>query len=110
MSDIVERLRRDAEGWVGATHTVTGPSIADLEREAADEIERLRAALQRLVDNILDYERVNKLAPNPPRMYCWDAVADAVAILPPAAATVAATTEATAAEAAGVAPAERTKR
>jgi len=78
--------------------------------EAEDEIERLRAALQRLVDNILDYERVNKLAPNPPRLYCWDAVADAVAILPPAAAAVAAATKAAAAEPAGVAPTETPKR
>jgi hypothetical protein len=101
MTDIIERLREDARG---------GMAYHELSDEAADEIERLRAALQRLVDNILDYERVNQLAPNPPRMYCWDAVADAVAILPPAAATVAATTKATAAEAAGVAPAERPKR
>ena len=41
MSDIVERLRLDADEWLA------GSSTAPLLREAADEIERLRAALAR---------------------------------------------------------------
>ncbi len=45
------------------------------------EIERLRAALQALVDNVLDYEKVNNLSPNPGRKYCWDTIANAVEAL-----------------------------
>ena len=53
------------------------------ERWAAlkDKNERLRSALKALVDNVLDYERVNNLSPSPGRKYCWDTVANAVAIL-----------------------------
>jgi hypothetical protein len=57
-------------------------------REEAEEIttlhaqlEAAKAALRRLVDDIHDYERVNNLAPNPPRTECWDSVADALAVL-----------------------------
>jgi hypothetical protein len=45
------------------------------------EHDRLRSALQRLVDNVLDYEKVNNLSPNPGRKYCWDSVAHAVSVL-----------------------------
>ncbi len=38
-------------------------------------------ALRALVEHILDYERVNKLSPNPGREYCWDVTARAVAAL-----------------------------
>ncbi len=38
------------------------------------EIERLRAALQGVVDDVLDYEHINNLAPNPGRKYCWDSI------------------------------------
>lgn len=38
------------------------------------EIERLRAALQGVVSDVLEYERVNNLVPNPGRKYCWDSV------------------------------------
>ena len=44
--DLVHRLRQDAQGWLEASHTVTGPFIAALESDAADEIERLRAELK----------------------------------------------------------------
>ena len=45
MTDIVERLRRDAEAWATtARNTVAGANTARLEREAADEIERYRKA------------------------------------------------------------------
>ncbi len=46
MSDIVERLRRTgASGWTDAIFIGS-----DLELEAADEIERLRAALRDISD------------------------------------------------------------
>jgi hypothetical protein len=58
MRDIVERLRQDAVSWAGATHTVVGPRIDALEREAADEIERLRQKFRGAVveQHILDGE------------------------------------------------------
>ncbi len=37
----------------------------------------LFAALKLVVDQIEDYERINNLAPNPGRQYCWDSVAGA---------------------------------
>jgi len=46
--DIVERLRRDADGWTIPTNTVAATNTVNLEREAADEIERLRAENERL--------------------------------------------------------------
>lgn len=45
------------------------------------DIARLRQALTAVVDNILDYERVNNLSPLPGRKYCWDTVARAQDIL-----------------------------
>lgn len=45
------------------------------------EIALFRQALTALVDNVLDYERINNLAPSPGRKYCWDAVAHAQDIL-----------------------------
>jgi hypothetical protein len=65
MTDIVERLR----DWPNCTPVTC--------KEAADEIERLRDALNRIIADIHDYEQTNRLAPNPPRMECWDSVADA---------------------------------
>ena len=46
-----------------------------------NDIDMLRGALQSLVDNVLDYEKVNNLSPNPGRKYCWDSVAHAVSVL-----------------------------
>lgn len=68
MDDLVKRLRSLVyeEEWL---------------EEAAAEIERLKAALEALVDNVLDYERVNNLHPNPGRKYCWDTVARACEVL-----------------------------
>jgi hypothetical protein len=43
--------------------------------------EELRAALRAIVADVLEYERINHLAPNPGRKYCWDSVARAKAIL-----------------------------
>ncbi len=47
------------------------------------EIERLRAALQGVVDDVLDYEHINNLAPNPGRKYCWDSIERAIAAQQP---------------------------
>jgi hypothetical protein len=68
MTDIVERLR----SW-----HLDQPHPDAVLNEAADEIERLRDALNRIIADIHDYEQTNRLAPNPPRMECWDSVADA---------------------------------
>jgi hypothetical protein len=62
MTDIVERLRRVAG---------LGLINSGLMDDAAKEIERLREALRNVVDSVHDYERVNKLAPNPGRTECW---------------------------------------
>lgn len=53
MSDIVKRLRADAEGWEHAQHTLTGPFIATLERDAADEIEQLREIRETLIKALM---------------------------------------------------------
>jgi hypothetical protein len=71
MTDIVERLRDPY---------IVLASMA-VRLDAADEIERLRTALERILADIADYERVNNLAPNPGRQYCWDSVAHAHAVL-----------------------------
>ena len=43
----------------------------------ANKIVKLRAALEGVLADIADYERINNLAPNPGREYCWDSVAAA---------------------------------
>ncbi len=42
---------------------------------------KLLQALKAVVADILEYEKTNNLAPNPGREYCWDSVAQAVAII-----------------------------
>jgi len=49
--------------------------------KAVNNHDVLVSALQALVDNINDYERVNNLAPSPGRTECWDTVAHAKRIL-----------------------------
>ncbi len=49
--------------------------------KAVNNHDALVAALQALVDNVHDYERVNNLAPSPGRTECWDTVAHAKRIL-----------------------------
>ena len=41
----------------------------------------LVAALEALVADVLEYERINNLAPNPGRRDCWQSVTNARAIL-----------------------------
>lgn len=52
-----------------------------IQHEAADALDKLRATLADIVASIEDYERVNNLAPNPPRLSCWDCVATAKELL-----------------------------
>jgi hypothetical protein len=59
MSDIVERLR---EGVFGSDTTKTDAFLHSLTHEAADEIERLRAALKGLVSGIR-FAKVENLMP-----------------------------------------------
>ena len=56
-------------------------SCIGLLKQSSKEIERLRTALRNVLDDIKDYERINNLAPNPPRTHCWDSVAWAYAVL-----------------------------
>ena len=48
---------------------------------AVNSHDDMLAALQNLVAQILDYERVNNLSPNPGRKYCWDATERAIAAI-----------------------------
>ena len=50
--------------------------IADREILFAENT-KLRAALEDVLADIADYERVNNLSPSPGRKYCWDSVARA---------------------------------
>ena len=58
--------------WVGA-------KVA----EQRAEIERLREALQAVVDDVLEYERINKLSPSPGKPDCWQSITNAKAALRP---------------------------
>jgi hypothetical protein len=51
------------------------------ERAAAATHAEVLEALRAVVNDVLDYERVNNLAPNPGRKYCWDSVARAAAAI-----------------------------
>lgn len=56
--------------------------LFNIDKEAAEaRCAELVGALEDVVADILDYERVNNLAPNPGRKYCWDSVGRARAIL-----------------------------
>ena len=48
---------------------------------AVEEREGLIEALEALVADVLEYERINTLAPNPGRRDCWQSVTNARAIL-----------------------------
>ena len=53
----------------------------DLRQAASARILALEEALRRVVADVNDYERVNKLHPNPGRTECWDSVAHAKSVL-----------------------------
>ena len=83
--------------------SVTAPGRPDVEREfyrvagarcaraalsalphylrAVEEREGLIEALENLVADVLEYERINNLAPNPGRRDCWQSVTTARAAL-----------------------------
>jgi hypothetical protein len=46
-----------------------------------DDFEALEAVLRQIIDSVHDYERVNNLAPTPPRTECWDSIAHAIKVL-----------------------------
>jgi hypothetical protein len=50
-------------------------------RDEAAENEQLRTALQALVADIEEYERINNLAPSPGKQDCWQTITQAKAIL-----------------------------
>jgi len=73
--------RADPKEWKwGRCHT---PSEADADfiLTAVNSHDALVKALQEVVRDIKEYERMNNLAPNPPRMECWDSVARAKDVL-----------------------------
>jgi hypothetical protein len=55
--------------------------LVDIVTRQQAELKRFYDALAAIVAQIEDYERVNKLSPNPPRMSCWDTVAAAKELL-----------------------------
>jgi hypothetical protein len=61
----LDQLRAELD----ATHSLE----KDLE-DAIAERDQLRAALESVLADIADYERVNNLAPNPGKKYCWQSV------------------------------------
>lgn len=48
---------------------------------AADLIEEMVEALQAIVADILEYERINNLSPNPGKQDCWQSVTRARAAI-----------------------------
>lgn len=67
-------------GFVCTMDQPTGPeqqANASLIAAAPD----LLAALKNVVADILDYERINNLAPSPGKKYCWQSVAQADAAI-----------------------------
>jgi len=45
------------------------------------ERDRMREALKLVISDIIDYERANKLYPNPGKQHCWQSVRDALVLL-----------------------------
>jgi hypothetical protein len=78
MGDIRAALREDycKTGGCHPSHCVCG-----LAEDAADQIDALVKALEAVVRDVNDYERVNNLAPTPGHIECWDSVARAKQVL-----------------------------
>lgn len=68
---------------IRASYPLKDEAIANMEFvvKAVNNHDDLVQALQALVDQVNDYERVNNLAPNPGRTECWDTVARAKEVL-----------------------------
>jgi chromosome segregation ATPase len=86
----IDKLLAERQGWLDEVERHQGVrKVVEIENDELRacngslraEVERLRAVLKGVIDDIHDYERVNNLAPNPPRMECWDSVARARAAL-----------------------------
>jgi hypothetical protein len=73
----------DTCGWCGQKRHYGHNRLCPVKEIEAWSVEneRLRTALQDVVRDILEYERINNLAPNPGRKYCWDSVERAVHVL-----------------------------
>ena len=64
-------------------------TAAELDRDAirdalaavTAERDRMREALRLVISDIIDYERANKLYPNPGKQHCWQSVRDALVLL-----------------------------
>ena len=90
-ADTIARLRGKIERLTRRLYEVDAQLIAEdhiharecmaLRAEKDAENERLRTALQALVADIEEYERINNLAPNPGKQDCWQSVTRAKAIL-----------------------------
>jgi hypothetical protein len=72
MNRIKEELEYLAEGMVGPPYN--HDEDAELVKEAIDYINKLESALQNVISDILEYERINNLSPAPGKKYCWHSV------------------------------------
>ncbi|HEU4683674.1 MAG TPA: hypothetical protein VFS39_04160, partial [Nitrospira sp.] len=67
------------QSWSQANQRAEKAEAAVAQAQA--EIARLREALEPLTMKVIDYERVNNLAPQPGRAYCWEETERAIAVL-----------------------------
>lgn len=79
---------RDSQGgmWFGRNHNFADATFVDYGAcrafaTAARSLPGLVKALEDVIRDINEYERVNNLVPNPGRSECWDSVARAKALL-----------------------------
>lgn len=74
----VKWLRGLAElGGKGVVHNIDARCLGRI----ADDLERLQKALAAVVHDVNEYERINRLAPTPGHVECWDSIARAKAVL-----------------------------
>lgn len=76
---ITAHLEAETKDWQQAASVEAGLRREFLARaeKAEAETKMLREALEGVVADVLEYERVNNLSPAPGRKYCWDSVARA---------------------------------
>lgn len=73
--------RKQTGPWAHLTKEQTDELIASCVAAKAAENAELREALTAILSDILEYERINNLAPNLGRENCWDSVTRARALL-----------------------------
>jgi len=78
-ADEIDRLRAKHIQFVKLIDDQLGTPCEQVRHE--QEVENLRAALKALVDDVLEYERINNLSPNPGKRDCWQSVTQAKAVL-----------------------------